>query len=178
MIVFISSGWFKINNQHSFNDISYILYNRKVTTGVHWAVNQQTTSTLVHLHTDLPTLHCTIIFLCLSLSCLLCSVIDSCSDIQVIIRIESHAGSSVQDSDEPFCRKESRALDIVMTTLVVEKEMNKFLQHPEPWDHDKLKSVGHDSSIKGEKIWKYITLQLSSSCHKRKSATLMTWIHL
>ncbi len=104
----------------------FLIYESRVTTSVHWALNQQTTSTLVHLHTDLPTLHCTIIFLCLSLSCLLCSVSDSCSDIQVIIRNESHAGS-VQDSDGPLCRQESWALDIVMTTLGVgEKKQKQF----------------------------------------------------
>lgn len=95
-----------------------------MTTGVHWALNLQTTSTLVHLHSDLPTLHCTIIFLCLSLSCLLCSVIDSCSDIQVISRIESHAGS-VQDSDGPLCRQECWAL--VLMTLGVGKNKNKTI---------------------------------------------------
>lgn len=39
----------------------------------------------------------------------------------IITNAQNHAcillAGSVQDPDEPFCRKESRALDIVMTTL-------------------------------------------------------------
>lgn len=159
-----------------FNDISYIYetLESRVTTDVHRALNQQTTSTSVHLHTDLATLHCTIIFLCLSLSCFL----ESCSEIQVIITVaqKSCMHTSSRISTGPRWTLLFKRIPSARHCDDDYRDVKKiyFPPAPEPWDHDKLKSVGHESSIKGEKIWKYITLQLCSSCHERRSATLMT----
>jgi len=165
-------GWMTNREITRFNDISYETQGSRVTTGVHWALNQQTTSASVCLHTALhnnlpPSVS----------ACFLCSVIHSWTFTLHLPHFHKWwlcmlLAGSVQDLDpqmSPPVGKESWAPDDFREC----KKKTNFLQRPEPWDHDKLKSVAHESSIKGS-IWKYITLQLCSSCHKRRSAMLMT----
>lgn len=47
-------------------------------------------------------------------------------------------------------------------------------QRPEPWHHDKLKSARQESSAMGEKMWKCIIRQLSSSRYERRLAPVRT----